>query len=290
MKTKVYLFKNAAGLPVRAFTDAFFEVEPELAAKLCPVVTEELEPYAVLRDVADGEVAWLYAPYKIDEVTTVFFVEGGRCYVKKVMGRRARRWRRPVFEQHALDPVPIYKGPTAREVMTPAIACGDADEVKRQMISFLEELMKAYPPLRQGILPDCTFDAIPQNCIIGADGVYHFFDLEGDMKGGVPLAYLIYRIADTTLVRTPKNPGVKLDVKGIVADVDRHFGVEPDNKAHAAITKALKRYNTLCIRRVLTNIWISLLPFKSWKQRFRWWSHKPCLKGPRRKLGVMAQG
>ena len=278
MKTKVYVFRNMAGVPLRAFTDAFLKAEPELASKLCPVSGSELDKYAETRDVEPGEVAWLYAPQKLDEVTTVFFMCEGRCWVKKVMGRRARRWRRYPFEQHGLDPLPIYRGPSARDVMTPAIARGDADEVKRQVIRFLDELMKAYPPIREGVLPDCTFDAIPQNCIIGEDGSYHFFDLEGDMKGGVPVAYLVQRIADTMLARTPRNPGAWLDIRGIVADVDRHFGVEPDREAHAAITRALKRYNTFCLKRVLTNVWISLLPFKAWKQRFRWWSHVVCLR------------
>lgn len=262
---------------MRAFTDKFFDIEPELAERLCPVARDKLDKYCVMREVEPGEVAWLYAPYKVDKVTTVFFVEDGRCYVKKVLEKRARRWRKSIFVQHGMPPTPIYRGPTARDLMTPAIERGDVEEVERQMIRFIDELQSAYPPIRSGVLPECTCDAIPQNCVIDGDGKYHFFDLEGDMKGGVPLAYLIYRIAYTTIARTPKNPGVWFDLHRIVSEVDRHYGVEPDDKAHAAITRELKRYSTFSVSRVLTNVWMSLLPFKSWKRRFRWWTRTPML-------------
>ena len=87
-KERVYLFRNAAGRPVRAFTDRFFDVEPELAKRLCPVTRDKLDKYCVMREVEPGEVAWLYAPYKVDKVKTVFFVQDGRCYVKKVLESR----------------------------------------------------------------------------------------------------------------------------------------------------------------------------------------------------------
>ena len=284
----VFAVRNKAGRLLVAWTDAFPKMDPELAAKVVPVPLDTAARYREdlsrkeIRKLATaakvGECAWLFYPAKCDDVRTVFFVEGGRLFVKKVVLGPRRRFGNQRFVQRELPPLPIFKGKSVAERMRPLIEAKDYQGVERELVAFFDELLRAYPPIGDGVLPDCTFDAIPQNCIVDGEGHYNFFDLEYDMVGGVSLAYLVFRSVCTTAVQLTKEKHLGYDYWKTIRDVAAHYGVKVDGDACLKINAAAKRFNTTDMKRVLTNIWLSLIPVRAWRLKFCWWSTVPKIK------------
>ena len=285
----VFAVRNKAGRLLVAWTDAFPKLDPELAAKVVPVPLDTPARYRedpsrkeirkLVNAARAGECAWIFYPSKCDDVRTVFFVKDDRLFVKKVVLERRRRIGAQRFVQRELPPVPIYKGESVADRLRPLAIAKDYSGVERELVAFFDELLRIYPPIGDGILPDCAFDAIPQNCIVDSEGRYNFFDLEYDMVGGVPLSYLIFRSVCTTVVQAVRGKRLGYDYWRSVRDVASHYGVEVKEDECLKINAAVKRFNTTGMRRLLTNIWLSLIPVRAWRLRFCWWSTLPDVKG-----------
>lgn len=284
-----HVVRNHAGRMLVVWTEAFVHADPDLARKVIPVPLETAEAYreaigeSVGRSLAEGlgrgECAWMFYPAKRDDVRTVFFLDGDTLFVKKTVGRRVCRLLPTRFFQREVAPLPVFKGESVKERLAPFVSAFDYEGAKNELIRFFDELMKAYPPIRPGVLPDCTFDAIPQNCIVDERGQYRFFDLEYDMRGGVPLAYLIVRAVYTALIPLRRDSGVPFDYRKCQEELFVHYGVRIEKREVDRINAAVKRFNTFGPARVLTNVWLSLLPVRAWRMRFCWWSMEPKKKG-----------
>lgn len=284
-ETVFHVVRNHAGRMLVAWTEAFVRADPDLARKVIPVPSETREAYreaiggrigkALTEGGRRGECAWMFYPAKRDDVRTVFFIDGGTLFVKKTVVGRAFRIFPTRFSQREVAPLPVFKGESVKERLAPFVSACDYEGAKDELIRFFDELMKAYPPVRPGVLPECTFDAIPQNCIVDADGKYNFFDLEYDMRGGVPLAYLIVRAVHTALISLKHMHGRPFDCRKCQEALFAHYGVEIGKREVDRVNTAVKRFNTFGPLRVLTNIWLSLLPVRAWRMRFCWWSMVP---------------
>jgi hypothetical protein len=285
----LHVVRNHAGRMLVAWTEAFVRADPDLARKVIPVPLETSEAYreeiggrfrrTLAEGIGRGECAWMFYPAKRDDVRTVFFLDGDTLFVKKTVERRACRLLPTLFFQREVAPLPIFKGMSVKDRLSPFVSACDYDGAGNELIRFFDELMKVYPPVRPGVLPECTFDAIPQNCIVDADGKYNFFDLEYDMRGGVPLAYLIVRGVYTALIPLRRDSGTPFDYRKCQEDLFAHYGVRIEKREVDGINAAVKRFNTFGPARVLTNVWLSLLPVRAWRMRFCWWSMEPELKG-----------
>ena len=284
----IYVVRNHAGRPLVAWTDAFVRSDPQLAGKVVPIPIAEQSNYLEKKDyrlldelrraIADNECAWMFYPSKRDDVRTVFSLIEGQLYVSKVVGRRALRILPQRFFQRNISPLPIFKGTNQFEYFRELMIAKDYEAVARAFIGYIKGLMDVFPPMSNGVLPPCTFDAIPQNCIVSKDGKMNFFDLEYDMVGGVPLSYLIFRSVTSTLFKISRVERVGFDFRKCIQMIANHFKVVIDEKKCHEINASIKRFNTFGFRRILTNIWLSLLPVRSWRLRFCWWSMIPCNK------------
>ena len=284
----LHVVRNRAGRMLVAWTDDFTRADPELAANVIPVPPAEAAAYVetpggetfleFASAMARGECAWMFYPSKLDDVRTVFFIEDGRLFVKKSVPRRARRLAAQKFVQREIPPLPIFKGRSVADMVAEKARLLDYGGVESTLDMFFTEMEKAYPPISEGVMPPCTFDAIPQNCIVSADGRYNFFDLEYDMRGGVPLSYLIFRAVCTTVVRMEKELHMGYDYWRTIRALAERRGVAVDKDECLRINAAAKRFNTQGVRRMLTNIWLSLLPVRAWRTRFCWWSTVPARK------------
>ena len=284
----VFAVRNNAGRLLVAWTDAFPRLDPELAAKVVPIPLDTAERYRedpsekeirkLVNAAKVGECAWIFYPAKCDDVRTVFFADGERLFVKKVVLGSRRRFGNQRFVQRELPPVPIFKGKSVAERLRPLVEAKDYQGVERELVAFFGELLRAYPPICDGVLPECTFDAIPQNCIVDGEGRYNFFDLEYDMVGGVPLAYLVFRSVCTTAVQITKEKHLGYDYWRTIRDVASHYGVKVDGDECLRINAAAKRFNTTGMKRMLTNVWLSLIPVRVWRLKFCWWSTVPKIK------------
>ena len=184
----VYVVRNHAGRPLVAWTDAFVAANPELAAKVIPVSLEDRTCYLETKSsrihdelrvaISDNECAWMFYPSKRDDVRTVFFIEEGKLFVRKTVGRRAWRLCHQMFSQREVPPLPIFEGENAADKIGVYMRAGDYEGAARAVIKFVEGLVAEFPVDVSGRLPPCTFDAIPQNCIVSDDGRSNFFDLE----------------------------------------------------------------------------------------------------------------
>ena len=282
----LYAIRNNAGRVLVAWTDVFTQIDPELAAKVIPIPIERknayLEPHdsplrrSLLIGIADNECAWMFYPSKRDDVRTVFFREDGRLFVKKTVLSRAFRPFSQRFSQREVSPLPIFKGKSAADSICSCIRNGDCEGGAHELAFFIKGLLKRFPLDPDGrLLPPCTFDAVPQNCIISDDGEFHFFDLEYDMQGGVPLMYIIFRSMAATLYKLPVSERRGFDFRKCMASVADQFNVSIDEAECHRINASIKRFNSFGFRRILTNIWLSLLPVRSWRLRFCWWSMIP---------------
>lgn len=284
----IYAFFNPAGRLLSFFTSEFVSREPELAGKLLPVPFEKLEPYKVRPDnkyypsirraVESGESAVLHYPAKRNEMRTVFFFKDGGCFVRKDVSERLLRRERFGFRQLKIDPLPVYRGPTVYDLAVSAAVSRGEDGVVEVLTDFVEEVVKRYSGEDPQMLQGRMFDAIPANCIVTDDGNYNFFDLEYDMIGGVPLGYFIERISMTTAPRMNREKGVRISCYRVADRIAERFGSRIDWRRYKKVSAAHKRFNTLSLSRVLTNVWLSLLPVKAWRERFCWWLMKPELK------------
>ena len=281
----IYAVRNKAGRVLVAWTDVFTQSDPDLAVKVIPVPLERknayLEPHdsplrrSLLTGIADNECAWMFYPSKRDDVRTVFFREEGRLFVKKTVLSRAFRPFSRRFSQREVPPLPIFKGRSAEDNLRNVIRNNDCEGVSRELAFYIKGLLKRFPLTSDGRLPPCTFDAVPQNCIISDDGEFNFFDLEYDMQGGVPLMYIIFRSMAATLYKLPVCDRREFDFRKCIAPVAKQFNVSIDEAECHRINASIKRFNSFGLRRILTNIWLSLLPVRSWRLRFCWWSMIP---------------
>lgn len=281
----LYAIRNNAGRVLVAWTDVFTQADPDLAVKVIPVPLDRKNDYLEPKDSAlwrslqtssaDNECAWMFYPSKRDDVRTVFFREDGRLFVKKTVLSRAFRpfFRR--FRQREVSPLPIFKGKSAADDIRDCIRNGDCEGASRRLAFFIKGLVKSFPLSPDGRLPPCTFDAVPQNCIISDDGEFHFFDLEYDMRGGVPLMYVIFRSMVATLYKIPARERRGFNFRKCMAAVADQFNVSIDEAKCHRINASIKRFNSLGFCRILTNVWLSLLPVRSWRLRFCWWSMIP---------------
>ena len=57
--------------------------------------------------------------------------------------------------------------------------------------------------------------------------------------------------------------------------IANYFGVVVDEEECIKINAAVKQFNSRGFGRILTNIWLSLIPVRSWRIRFCWWSMLP---------------
>ena len=57
-----------------------------------------------------------------------------------------------------------------------------------------------------------------------------------------------------------------------------HYGVEVNRNECLKINAAAKRFNTTGVKRMLTNVWLSLIPVRAWRLKFCWWSTVPKIK------------
>jgi hypothetical protein len=285
---RIFAFFNPSGRMLSFFTSEFISCEPDLAKKLLPVSLAELESYEVRegdkyypiirRAVDDGECAAMFYPAKRNEMKTVFFFKDGECFVRKDVSERLQRRKRFGFRQLKIDSLPVYRGPTVYDVAVAAAISHGEDGVVEVLIRFVEEVMARYPGVNPQTLLGVTFDAIPANCVLTDDGRYNFFDLEYEMIGGVPLGYLIERIAMTTAPRMNRENNLRISCYRIAERLAERFGVNLDWCRYKRVCAAHKKFNTLSLLRILTNIWLSFLPVKSWRERFCWWLNKPELK------------
>lgn len=281
----LYAIRNNAGRVLVAWTDVFTQADLELAAKVIPVPIERKNDYLEPKDsalwrslqtaIADNECAWMFYPSKRDDVRTVFFREDGRLFVKKTVLSRAFRPFFQRFRQREVSPLPIFKGKSAADNIRRYIRNDDCEGVSRELAFYIKGLLKRFPLTSDGRLPPCTFDAVPQNCIISDDGEFQFFDLEYDMQGGVPLMYIIFRSMVTTLYKLPVCDRKDFDFRKCMAPVADQFNVSIDEAKCHRINASIKRFNSLGFCRILTNVWLSLLPVRSWRLRFCWWSMIP---------------
>lgn len=281
----LYAIRNNAGRVLVAWTDIFTLSDPDLAAKVIPVPLERKNDYLEPKDsvlwrslqtaIADNECAWMFYPSKRDDVRTVFFREDGRLFVKKTVLSRAFRPFFQRFRQREVSPLPIFKGKSAADNIRDCIRNGDCEGASRRLAFFIKGLVKSFPLSQDGRLPPCTFDAVPQNCIISDDGEFHFFDLEYDMRGGVPLMYAIFRSMVVTLYKIPARERRGFNFRNCMAAVADQFNVSIDEAKCHRINASIKRFNSLGFCRILTNVWLSLLPVRSWRLRFCWWSMIP---------------
>ena len=289
---RIFAVRNHAGKLLVAWTDCFLKMDPTLAAKVIPISLETAHMYEedvslkeirrLIRATKGGECAWIFYPAKADDVRTVFFERGGELFVKKTVAKRSWRFGGRRFAQRELPPVPIFKGESvAQRLQTPALR-KDYSRVETELMAFFDELLRQYPPVGTDVLPACTFDAIPQNCIVDSAGRYNFFDLEYDMEGGVPLAYLIFRAVCSTVVRLEKEKHMGYDYWKTMRHVASHYGVTIDKDECFRINAAVKRFNTISAKRLLTNAWLSMIPVRAWRLRFCWWSTTPKIKGERK--------
>ena len=286
---RIFAVRNHAGRLLVAWTNGFLESHPELAAKVIPIPIETAGLYEedtakreirkLTKAAKGGECAWIFYPAKIDDVRTVFFVKDKELFVKKTVAKRRWRMDGRRFVQRELPPIPIFKGESVAERLRPLAVVKDYQGVERVLVAFFDELLRVYPPVVEGRLPGHTFDAIPQNCIVDSDGRYNFFDLEYDMIGGVPLSYLIFRAVCSTVVQIEKEKHIGYDYWGTMRRVAAHYGVDVDKKECFAINAAIKRFNSVSAKRLLTSVWLSLLPVRSWRLRFCWWSTIPKTRG-----------
>lgn len=283
---EVYVFTNRFGKVLLFYTEKFVAIAPEIAAKISPAplhdraaydVGGEIDNYPDVKDMlAAGAVAGMFYPAKRDDVRTVFFEMDGRCFVKKTVGVRAGRRERYGFRQLEIPPTPLYKGLSVRELM--AKGSKSVDDYERILVAFIDELMRQFPLLPNGNLPECTFDAIPHNCIVDTDGRYNFFDLEYEMIGGVPLAYMIERIVMATVPSLSRETGAQ-DCSYEIADrLASHYHVTLDWRGYERICRRNKLFNTRSPKRIAGNILLSLIPFRAIRERLRWWSSIPKLK------------
>ena len=95
----------------------------------------------------------------------------------------------------------------------------------------------------------------------------------------VPLSYLIFRSVCTTVVQFVRGKRLGYDYWRSVRDVASHYGVEVKEDECLKINAAVKRFNTTGMGRLLTNVWLSLIPVRAWRLRFCWWSTLPDVKG-----------
>lgn len=285
----LYAIRNRAGRVLVAWTDVFVESDPELAAKVIPIPLERkdnyLEPHnsplwhSLRVGIADNECAWMFYPSKRDDVRTVFFKEQEKLFVKKTVFRRAFRILPQRFTQREVPPLSIFKGSNVADNIRDLIRNGDCEGVSQKLTLFITGLIKKFPLTPEGMLPPCTFDAVPQNCIVSNDGDFHFFDLEYDMQGGVPLMYIIFRSMTTTLYKLPVCERRGFNFRKCMASTAAQFNVSIDEAKCHKINAAIKKFNSFGLCRILTNIWLSLLPFRLWRLRFCWWSMIPHIKG-----------
>ena len=284
----VYVVRNHAGRPLVAWTDAFVRSDPQLAEKVVPIPIAEQSNYLEKKDcrlldelrraIADNECAWIFYPSKRDDVRTVFFIENCELFVRKTVGRRAYRFRRHFFSQREVAPLPIFRGESAAEKIGAFMRAGDLEGSVKAVIAFVENLIQNFSIDAFGRLPPCTFDAIPQNCIVSDNGKSNFFDLEYDMYGGVPLSYIIFRSISSTLFRIPSKDRLGFQYRECLRLVAEYFNVKMCEDDFHKINASIKRFNSFGVHRFLTNIWLSLLPVRSWRLRFCWWSMIPCKK------------
>lgn len=283
---EVYAFTNRFGKVLSFYTEDFIAIEPKVAAKISPVPLDERAKYDVSTRIDDypeikvliarGAVAALFYPAKRDDVKTVFFVRDGQCFVKKTVDKRTKKRERYGFRQLAIGPTPIYKGQSVRDRL--AASNHTIEAYTKILTDYLDELMRQFPPLSNGNLPERTFDAIPQNCIIDSEGKYNFFDLEYDMVGGVPLAYLIERVVMTTIPRLSLETGTLNCSYALAERLAEQYKVALDWRAYWRVCKRNKLFNTRSPKRIATNCLLSLIPFRALRERLCWWSFTPELK------------
>lgn len=288
-KSRLYAVRNRAGRLLVAWTDSFLEADRELAEKVIQVPVETASLYVEPDDsrlsralsgaVEAGECAWMFYPAKRDDVRTVFFMEDGDLFVRKdVLHRAFRPFSFGRFVQLEVPPLPVFKGERVSDRVCRLVSALDYDGVVRELSAFIQRLMAAYPPIASGILPETTFDAIPQNCIIDAAGQYNFFDLEYSMFGGVPLAYLVSRAVLTTVYRHVRDAKIAYDCARTLNDLAGAFGVEVDIANTLRINRMHKRFTSYGPMRILTNVMLAFLPVRDWRMRLCWWSVEPFRK------------
>jgi hypothetical protein len=284
----IYAFFNPAGQLLSFFTDEFLSREPELAGKLLPVPSDKLGMYKIAPSnkcwkevssmAAGGECAALFYPTKRNQMKTVFFFQGNECFVRKDVSESLLRRCRFGFRQLRVPPTPIYRGPTVHDLAVEAVRCNGEDGIVQILSGFIEIDRKRFRGECGEALKGISLDAIPANCVRTADGEYRFFDLEYEMLGGVPLGYFIERCVATVVPRINREHAFSIATGKVAERVAVKFGEKVDWKRYRRICVAHKRFNTLSVSRVLTNVFLSLLPVRSWRERFCWWLMKPELK------------
>ena len=231
-------------------------------------------------------MAWLFYPGRRDRVETVFLLRDERCYVVKRVYKRIWRGLSCPFHQLELPPAPLIDGVSVADKLRQLVIKTHFQRgknvrwgsVKRLLYRFFAELLKQFPLDERGKLPPNALEAIPRNCMIDRSGRYRFFDLEYDLKGGVPPSLLVYRALTSDVVSSLKKDDRDRVLELLYREICTTLHFKGDLRQSMAWGRRLKRFNTGSFARLFATPAISLLPKREWRMKLQGWSETIDLK------------
>lgn len=265
-----YVFRNAAGRLLKVVAPSLLAENADLAKALLPVPPEDCPAYEAsfpeeARYAFSREArAWIFYPSRLDRMMTRFSVVDGKWWVEKRIFSRAAHPYGGRFVQLELPPAPVWRGRCFVE---------DGVMKEKDLRRFFDLLLKTFS-LKDGLLPENAFDAVPRNCIVEDDGTVRFYDLEYAMPGGVPLSFLVYRTLKADVVRGGSRRSRRRRLQAAYEDWCGRLSVPPEFVRDERLSKAFKRFMTGGWRRRTVAGLLSLCPSRKLRARLSWWSDR----------------
>ncbi len=145
--------------------------------------------------LGDKEGAWHYSLQRKHPTVTAFTI--GSEHAPSVVTKSLLKENLEVIDEGLISwvkpaPAPVLIGPKLSHLLKQAAYFGGATEYEDLLVRYLRETLTQFEISSTQLRPE-AYDAVPQNAILNADGLFQHFDLEWKLKQPMAKSWFLFR-------------------------------------------------------------------------------------------------